>query len=115
MMADLTPPGFEGMWFGLFGITNRASSLVGPNVCAAIIDRTGNNRTPFVFLFVLCLCSALTIAVFVDMDEGHRDAVEFSIRKRGKQADVADVSAPTAAEGSSPLQRPVEPDESLSG
>jgi hypothetical protein len=32
------------------GITNRASSLVGPNVCSAIIDNTGNSWNAFIFL-----------------------------------------------------------------
>jgi hypothetical protein len=67
MMSELTPPGYEGMFFGLFvgvtavrygiadatplqGITNRASSLVGPNVCSAIIDNTGNSWNAFIFL-----------------------------------------------------------------
>ena len=50
LMSDLCPPGYEGMFYGLFGITNRASSLVGPNVCAAIISKTGNNWDAFIFL-----------------------------------------------------------------
>lgn len=50
LMSDLCPPGYEGMFYGLFGITNRASSLVGPNVCAAIINKTGNNWDAFIFL-----------------------------------------------------------------
>ncbi|EKM59858.1 uncharacterized protein PHACADRAFT_206077 [Phanerochaete carnosa HHB-10118-sp] len=50
MMAELTPPGFDNMtpnnklqFFGLFGLSNRASSMIGPNVVQAIIDDTGNN------------------------------------------------------------------------
>lgn len=54
------------MFFGLFGITNRlslsirlrvwkliiqASSLIGPNICAAIIDNTGNQWNAFIFLY----------------------------------------------------------------
>jgi MFS-type transporter involved in bile tolerance (Atg22 family) len=38
------------MFYGLFGITNRASSLIGPNVCAAIINTTGNQWSAFIFL-----------------------------------------------------------------
>ncbi|KLT41595.1 MFS general substrate transporter [Cutaneotrichosporon oleaginosum] len=88
MMADLTPPGFEGMFFGLFGITNRASSLVGPYVCAAIVDTSGNQWNAFIFLFVLCSLAAIVIALFVDMERGRADAVAFAIEQRGATADV---------------------------
>ena len=65
-MSELCPPGFEGMFctflqttcvslhltasVGLYGIFNRVSSLVGPNICAAIIARTGNTWHAFIFL-----------------------------------------------------------------
>ncbi|ORY20995.1 MFS general substrate transporter [Naematelia encephala] len=88
MMSDLTPPGYEGMFFGLFGITNRASSLIGPNVCSAIINRTGNSWDAFIFLFILCTCAALVIWVFVDMEKGRAQAVAFSIEQRGLSSDV---------------------------
>lgn len=88
MMSDLTPPGFEGMFFGLFGITNRASSLIGPNVCAAIVDRTGNQWDSFIFLFVLCLLAAIVITLFVNMEKGRAHAVAFSIEQRGVTGEV---------------------------
>ncbi|CAD6583982.1 MAG: hypothetical protein TREMPRED_003707 [Tremellales sp. Tagirdzhanova-0007] len=88
MMSDLTPPGYEGMFFGLFGITNRASSLIGPNVCAAIINRTGNSWDAFIFLFILCTAAALVIWVFVDMEKGRAQAIAFSIEQRGLTAEV---------------------------
>lgn len=83
VMADLTPPGGEGMWFGLFGLTNRASSLIGPNVCAAIIERTGKDWAPFAFLTPICLAATLVIGLGVDVEKGHRDALDFADRKRG--------------------------------
>ena len=45
MMAELCPPGFDNMYFGLFGLSNRASSMIGPNVIQAIIDNTGALET----------------------------------------------------------------------
>ena len=43
-MSELCPPGFEYLFFGLFGISNRASSVIGPNVVQKIIDNAhGNN------------------------------------------------------------------------
>ncbi len=98
MMADLTPPGFEGMFFGLFGITNRASSLVGPYVCAAIVDASGNQWNTFIFLFALTLMAAIVIAMFVDMDRGHADAVAFAIAERGATGDVREAVAKPQAE-----------------
>lgn len=105
MMADLTPPGFEGMFFGLFGITNRASSLVGPYVCAAIVDASGNQWSAFIFLFVLCLLAAIVIALFVDMERGRADAVAFAVAQRGAAGDVREqaarkTTAPETAPGS---------------
>ena len=41
-------------FFGLFGLSNRASSMIGPNVVQAIIDRTGSSWMGFPFLFALC-------------------------------------------------------------
>ncbi len=76
------------VFFGLFGITNRASSLIGPNVCSAIINRTGNSWDAFIFLFILCFAAALVITLFVDMDKGRAQAVQFSIDQRGLTAEV---------------------------
>lgn len=76
------------MFYGLFGITNRASSLIGPNVCSAIINRSGNLRDPFIFLFILCLLAALTITIWVDMDKGRAQAIAFSIEQRGLTGDI---------------------------
>ena len=61
MMAELTPPGFDNMFFGLFGLSNRASSMIGPNVIQAIIDDTGDNWKGFPFLFALCAAASLVI------------------------------------------------------
>lgn len=76
------------MFYGLFGITNRASSLVGPNVCAAIISRTGNNWDAFIFLFIDCLAACFVIWFFVDVKKGRAQAIAFSIEERGVTAEV---------------------------
>ena len=76
------------VFFGLFGITNRVSSLVGPYVCSAIIDRTGNSWDAFAFLFALCFCAAAVIWIFVDMEKGRAQAIAFSIQQRGMLSSV---------------------------
>ncbi|KAL1944115.1 hypothetical protein VTO73DRAFT_3300 [Trametes versicolor] len=82
MMAELTPPGFDNMFFGLFGLSNRASSMIGPNVIQAIIDRTGDNWKGFPFLFALCLCASVVIWFGVDVTTGRRDAVAWAEKHR---------------------------------
>ncbi|KAF8334337.1 autophagy-related protein 22-like protein [Cantharellus anzutake] len=89
MMSELTPPGFENMFFGLFGLSNRASSIIGPNVIQAIIDHAGNNWMGFPFLFALCAAASLVIWFAVDVTKGRRDAVAFSKRKRAEKSNRA--------------------------
>ncbi|KAF7355720.1 Autophagy-related protein [Mycena sanguinolenta] len=78
MMAELTPPGFDNMFFGLFGLSNRASSMIGPNVIQAIIDSSGNNWMGFPFLFALCTAASLVIWFAVDVPKGRNDAVAWA-------------------------------------
>ncbi|KIK67166.1 hypothetical protein GYMLUDRAFT_37220 [Collybiopsis luxurians FD-317 M1] len=78
MMAELTPPGFDNMFFGLFGLSNRASSMIGPNVIQAIINNTGNNWNGFPFLFAICTAASLVIWFGVDIQKGRRDAVAWA-------------------------------------
>ncbi|KAI0340791.1 MFS general substrate transporter [Trametopsis cervina] len=82
MMAELTPPGFDNMFFGLFGLSNRASSMIGPNVIQAIIDDTGNNWKGFPFLFAMCAAASAVIWFGVDVKTGRRDAVGWAERNR---------------------------------
>ncbi|KAF9000299.1 MFS general substrate transporter [Cyathus striatus] len=82
MMAELTPPGFDNMFFGLFGLSNRASSMIGPNVIQAIIDKSGNNWMGFPFLFALCAAASIVIWFGVDIQKGRRDAVAWAEKTR---------------------------------
>ncbi|KAF9458495.1 MFS general substrate transporter [Collybia nuda] len=90
MMAELTPPGFDNMFFGLFGLSNRASSMIGPNVIQAIIDKSGSNWMGFPFLFALCVCASLVIWFGIDVTKGRRDAVAWAdaIRSNTKDRSV---------------------------
>ncbi|KAH9836563.1 MFS general substrate transporter [Rhodofomes roseus] len=86
MMAELAPPGFDNMFFGLFGLSNRASSLIGPNVIQAIINETQNNWKGFPFLFALCAAACLVIWLGVDVVKGRRDAVAWAEQNRSDAA-----------------------------
>ncbi|KAJ4483184.1 autophagy-related protein 22-like protein [Lentinula aciculospora] len=85
MMAELTPPGFDNMFFGLFGLSNRASSMIGPNVIQVIINNSGNNWMGFPFLFALCFTASLVIWFGVDVKKGRRDAVAWAKDIRDSQ------------------------------
>jgi MFS-type transporter involved in bile tolerance (Atg22 family) len=92
-MAELTPPGYDNMvgfllslflcinpcrqFFGLFGLSNRASSMIGPSVIQAIIGG-GDNWKGFPFLFALSLGASLMIWFFVNIQKGRRDAVAWA-------------------------------------
>ncbi|EPS98776.1 hypothetical protein FOMPIDRAFT_1125798 [Fomitopsis schrenkii] len=82
MMAELAPPGFDNMFFGLFGLSNRASSMIGPNVIQAIINNTQNNWKGFPFLFAMCTAASIVIWFGVDVEKGRRDAVAWAEHHR---------------------------------
>ncbi|KAF8551739.1 MFS general substrate transporter [Imleria badia] len=83
MMAELSPPGFDNMFFGLYGLSNRASSIVGPCVVQAIIDKTQDNWKGFPFLFAICTAASLVIWFGVDVTKGRRDAARWAAAQRG--------------------------------
>ncbi|GME37408.1 putative mfs general substrate transporter protein [Neofusicoccum parvum] len=76
MMSEVTPRGYENMFFGLYGITNRASSIIGPNVVQVIINSTNNNWLGFPFLVALCTCASIVIW-FVDVEKGRENYRKF--------------------------------------
>jgi len=72
----------------LFGLTNRASSILGPNVVQAIIDKTGNIWHGFAFLFAICLAPSLVIWLTVDVPKGRRDAERWAAERRSAVYDI---------------------------
>jgi MFS-type transporter involved in bile tolerance (Atg22 family) len=70
-------------FFGLYGLSNTASSMIGPNVIQAIINKSGNNWDGFPFLFLLCTCASLVIWFAVDVPKGRRAAVRWAAEQRG--------------------------------
>ncbi|KAE8146558.1 autophagy-related protein Atg22B2 [Aspergillus avenaceus] len=81
MISELMPPGYDNMFFALFGITNRASSIIGPNVIQAIIDSTQNNWMGFPFLVAICAAAMIAIC-FVDVEKGREDGRRFAQARR---------------------------------
>ncbi|EGO23241.1 hypothetical protein SERLADRAFT_472117 [Serpula lacrymans var. lacrymans S7.9] len=77
--AELLPPGEEARWYGLFSITDKSSSFVGPLIVGLIADATGNIRYAFFFL-VFMIWLAVPILLSVDVDRGRRDARNYRYR-----------------------------------
>ncbi|KDQ15698.1 hypothetical protein BOTBODRAFT_31584 [Botryobasidium botryosum FD-172 SS1] len=100
VMAELCPPGYDNMFFGLFGFSNVASSAIGPTVIQEIIEATGSNWYGFPFLFGLCLVSTLVIWVFVDVKKGKRDAVKWAEARRAEGRQSDDATSPGAGDDS---------------
>ncbi|CAO0802148.1 unnamed protein product [Mucor circinelloides] len=76
MLAELVPKGKENLFFGLFGVVNKASSWIGPVVIGAITQSTSNiwKGWPFVLgLFIL----ATSIICFIDVDKAKLELSEY--------------------------------------
>lgn len=87
-MAELVPRGREYMFFSLLGIVSKGSAWIGPIVCSAIVDRTGNQWTSFPFVTALCIVP--TIAIFFISEEKSRiECAEYLAREKASLRKVA--------------------------
>lgn len=75
----MIPRGEEARWYGLFSITDKSSSFLGPLVVGVIADVSGNIRYSFFFL-VGMVWVAVPILGSVDVERGRRDAREYVYR-----------------------------------
>jgi MFS-type transporter involved in bile tolerance (Atg22 family) len=69
MISEVTPRGYEFLFFSLFSIIGKTSSFIGPLVSSAIVDATpsGNASMPFYFLFGLSLLSFGIMFFWLDL------------------------------------------------
>ncbi|CAM0140589.1 hypothetical protein VKS41_006609 [Umbelopsis sp. WA50703] len=72
MLAELVPKGKENLFFGLFGVVNKASSWIGPVVIGAITQSTSNLWEGWPFVLGLFLI-AIVIIFFIDVDKAKED------------------------------------------
>ncbi|KAN0128536.1 Autophagy-related protein 22-like protein [Lactarius tabidus] len=86
LMGELTPPGFEYMFFGLFGLSNHSASILGPNVIQVIVDKKGNNWKAFPVLFVLSSLACLVAWFGVNVPKGRLAAAQWAAEKRAMGA-----------------------------
>ncbi|KAG8850085.1 Autophagy protein 22 [Serendipita sp. 411] len=77
VFAELIPMGEEARWYGLFSITDKSSSFLGPLIVGLIADATGNIRYAFFFLVGMILTAVLPLLV-VDVAQGRKDAEIYS-------------------------------------
>ncbi|KAI0247007.1 autophagy-related protein 22-like protein [Lactifluus subvellereus] len=77
LYAEIIPPGEEARWYGLFSITDKSSSFIGPLVVGLVADLTGNIRYSFLFL-VAMLWIAIPVLAGVDVERGRADAHAWS-------------------------------------
>ncbi|KAH9942797.1 MFS general substrate transporter [Amylocystis lapponica] len=77
MYAEFIPPGEEARWFGLFSITDKSSSFIGPLIVGIISDATGNIRWAFIFLTAM-IWLAVPVLMSVDVERGREDARTYS-------------------------------------
>ncbi|EMD31179.1 hypothetical protein CERSUDRAFT_119991 [Gelatoporia subvermispora B] len=79
--AELIPPGEEARWYGLYSITDKSSSFVGPLIVGLIADTTGNIRYGFFFL-IFMVWLAVPLLASVNIERGREDARQYSQRQR---------------------------------
>jgi len=73
VFAELIPPGEEARWYGLYSITDKSSSFLGPLIVGVIADTTGNIRYAFFFLLFMLVVS-LPVLLSVNVEKGREDA-----------------------------------------
>lgn len=99
MISEVTPRGKEFLFFSLFSIIGKTSSFIGPFISSAIIDDTGNNSSPFYFLFALSLASFLFLLFFVDVKKSRIEQAAFLERERIAKAKLQGDSASSVETG----------------
>jgi UMF1 family MFS transporter len=72
LFGELIPPGSEAAFYALYAITDKGSSVFGPAIVGAIIDKTGSIRPAFWFLAALVGFPAPLIW-FINVERGKRE------------------------------------------
>jgi len=79
----------------LFSIVGKTSAFIGPLVSSAIIDDTGNNSSPFYFLFALSLVSCAWLFFFVDVEKSRIEQETFLEREKNTKMHNEDAESLT--------------------
>ena len=82
LYGELIPPGSEAAFYALYAITDKGSSVFGPTIVGAIIDKTGSIRPAFWFLAALVGLPAPLI-YFIDVERGKREGEKLAATIEG--------------------------------
>jgi len=92
MISEITPRGKEFLFFSLFGIIGKTSSLFGPLISSAIIDHSkgsGNSTsTAFYFLMPLSVVSTLGLLLGVDVQRSKHEQDKFLLEERAAREEI---------------------------
>lgn len=77
LYGELIPPGSEAAFYALYAITDKGSSVFGPTIVGAIIDRTGSIRPAFWFLAALVGFPAPLI-YFINVERGKLEGAKLA-------------------------------------
>ncbi|KAI9447640.1 MFS general substrate transporter [Lactarius indigo] len=84
MMGELSPPGFEYMFFGLFELWDRfAGETIGSNVIQAVVDKNGSTWKAFPVLLAFSAVGCLVAGFGVNVPKGRYAAVKWAAEQRG--------------------------------
>jgi UMF1 family MFS transporter len=76
IFSELLPHGHEAEFFGLYEVTDKGSSWLGPLMVGIIADATGSMRWSFVLLFAFFIIPLL-IFKDIDISKGKQEARDF--------------------------------------
>ncbi|KAH9034789.1 hypothetical protein EDB84DRAFT_1486262 [Lactarius hengduanensis] len=86
MIAELSPPGFEYMFFGLFELWDRFAATIGSNVIQAVVDKNGSTWKAFPVLLAFGTVGCLVAGFGVNVPKGRYAAAQWAVEQRGTGA-----------------------------
>ncbi|KAG5950034.1 Autophagy- protein 22 [Claviceps sorghi] len=84
LYGELIPPGSEAAFYALYAITDKGSSVFGPTIVGAIIDRTGSIRPAFWFLGAL-VGLPVPLVWMIDVERGKREGEKLVAKLAGSE------------------------------
>ncbi|KAI8084945.1 autophagy-related protein 22-like protein [Halteromyces radiatus] len=84
LLAELVPRGKENLFFGLFGIVNKASSWIGATAIGAVTEQTSNAYFGWPIIAALFVV-ATVILWFVDMEAAKLEMLHMEIQQEMNQ------------------------------
>ncbi|BGP02282.1 Autophagy-type protein 22 [Rhodotorula toruloides ATCC 204091] len=84
--SELIPTSQSAQWFGVYSVTDKGSSFLGPLLVAYVTQVTGDIRHGFWVILILLLAS-LPVLAKVDMRKGSEDAEAFDREIKALAAD----------------------------